>query len=150
MRRIFLLTIFILLALTGSAQSDALELSRIMDGRVVPLERMVTTRVKGRPLKRYKLDYYRSARFTATAAEENACRKAVNNDRQQYGGTQWEQRTTGKGKVSLAFMLPRENGRNRFVSYVTQKDGQGRYNVILIYMEGSVASLKELKTLINQ
>lgn len=142
--------VFILTAVVVSAQSPDLQTTRVMDGKVVPLSRMVVTKVRGRSLSRYKMDYYRSARFEASAAEERLCRAAVEQDMRGVGGSQWERKALGKGMASVAFMLGPVHGRNRFVSYLTKKRGKDKYEVTLIYMEGTAGSLRELETLINK
>lgn len=148
MRRRFALTVVMMfLTALAFAQNANLQLNRIMDGKIVPLDRMVVTKVRGRALSRYKLSYYRSARFEATAAERGLCARAVDADKRGATGSVTR---TGKGLSSVAFMLAPEHGRNRFVSFVTRKSGKGKYMVTVIYMEGTVGSLWELETLINK
>lgn len=149
-RRLTLVFVFILTAVAVSAQSSDLQLTRVLDGKVVPLSRMVVTKVRGPSLSRYKMDYYRSARFEASPSEERLCRAAVEQDMKGASGSQWERKALWERKAALAFMLGSVHGKNRFVSYVTQKRGRDRYEVTLIYMEGTAKSLRELETLINK
>lgn len=87
------------------AQNANLQVNRIMDGKIVPLDRMVVTKVRGRALSRYKLSYYRSARFEATAAERGLCAHAVDADKGGGDGAivvnreKGSPRVTSRGKV---------------------------------------------------
>ena len=146
-RRLTILFVMMFVTTLAFAQSANLQVSRIMDGKIVPVNRMVVTKVRGRTLSRYKLNYYRSARFKATTAEERLCLSAINDDKEK---AQSSVARNARGKSSIAFMLLPEHGQNRFISYVTQKAGKDKYKVTVIYMEGSVSSLHELETLINK
>ena len=70
------LFIYILLTMVSTAvnaQSANLKVNQIFTGKVIPLERMVVTKVKGRALSKYGLNYYRSARFVASRKERYRC-----------------------------------------------------------------------------
>lgn len=144
-----LLTIIITVATTAAyAQTTELETSRILDGKIVPLERMVVTKVRGRSLSRYKLSYYRSARFTCSTKEMEAC---LNTVRADAAMAQSKNMTRQGGKrTSLVFMLHPNGKSNRFVSYLHERQAKNLYKLTIIYMEGSVGSMDELEKLIGK
>lgn len=55
------MVVMMFLTTLAFAQNANLQVNRIMDGKIVPLDRMVVTKVRGRALSRHKLSYYRSA-----------------------------------------------------------------------------------------
>lgn len=147
-RRLFIIIILSLTALAVPAQPASLGVTHILDGKVIPLNRMVVTKVRGRALSRYKLSYYRSARFTASASEMELCRKAINEDAGKSKGNAMT--TQSKNRLSIAFMLPPTGKTNRFVSYLHERQDKGRYSITIIYMEGTVSSLEDLQQLVNR
>ncbi len=150
MKRTFIIFLLLLLAVPAAiAQSASLKVSRILDGKVVPTERMVTTKVKGRALSKYNLSFYRSARFVANRKERNQCIEAVEQDMHADRNTSSVQRRSEK-HTTIAFKLKPQGTVNRYVTLVCTKEGDNRYSITVIYMEGSVKSLDELNKLINK
>lgn len=150
MKRTFIISMMLLMvALSAGAQSASLKVSQILDGKVVPLSRMVVTKVKGRALSKYNLSYYRSARFVANRQERNQCIEAVEQDLQADQHASSVQKRTDK-RTSIAFKLKQQGTVNRFVTLVCTKEGDNQYNITAIYMEGAVKSLDELSKLINK
>ncbi len=144
-----LLTIIITVTTTaGYAQTAELETSRILDGKIVPMERMVATKVRGRSLSRYKLNYYRSARFECSTKEMETCLNTVRTDAAMAQSKTMTRR--GDKRTNLFFMLQPNGKTNRFISYLHERQTKNRYKVTIIYMEGSVGSLEELEKLIDK
>ncbi len=134
---------------TASAQSASLKVTRIFEGKVLPLDRMVVTKVKGRALSKYGLNYYRSARFVANRQERNECIEAVEQDLRADKPTSSAQKRSER-RTSIAFKLKQQGANNRYVSFVCTKEGNKRYAITVIYMEGPVKSLSELNKMINK
>ena len=120
---------------TASAQSASLKVTRIFEGKVLPLDRMVVTKVKGRALSKYGLNYYRSARFVANRQERNECIEAVEQDLRADKPTSSAQKRSER-RTSIAFKLKQQGANNRYVSFVCTKEGNKRYAITVIYMEG--------------
>lgn len=149
-RKYLLFIVITIASVTAKAQSPSLAVSQILDGKIVPLERMVVTKVRGRTLSQYKLSYYRSARFEASPTEMQRCFNAVKTDNTKANGNSMTKQNKGKGKLSLTFILHPNGKTNRFVSYLHEKQDKNRYRITLIYMEGSVSGLEELEKLIDK
>lgn len=154
---ITLLCTVCLLATSASAhaQSAQLQISRLFDGRVVPVQRMILTRVRGKALSKYQLSYYRSARFKASEAEAEQVAAMVKADKvlcdQHHLTSQSVKSNSGSSRTeSQIFSLPPENHNNRFISMVTKRERSGQYLITVIYMEGKVKDVYELSRLIDQ
>ena len=144
----FVISLLLTLSVTlGHAQSANLKVNQIFDGRVVPKERMVLTRAKGRSLSKYGLTYYRSARFVATRWERDQCIAIVEND---MANNRLGSSTKRSAKhTSITLMLKPKGTTNCFISFVCSKESNNQYNTIVIYMEGTVKTIAELKKRIN-
>ena len=57
--------------LTANAQSG-LNIEPLFAGKIIPQQRMVETRVKGKMLSKYQLTLFRSVRFNANTKQEIA------------------------------------------------------------------------------
>lgn len=141
---IVLILMAALLPLTVLAQSG-LHSDAIFKGQVVPQSAMVEVKVKGRTLSRYRLTFYHSVRFNATAQQKASINNLVERDAKQAVST--ETRKQG-GRRSLILSLPPYGQTHRYLCYVS--GGHGDKNAItLVYMEGKVASIDELRKLIQ-
>ncbi|MBR1547750.1 MAG: hypothetical protein IJ637_03375 [Prevotella sp.] len=141
------LTILLLLigSLTATAQ-QGLSISRLFEGRIIPQERMVETRVRGKTLAKYQLTFYRSLRFTATEAETQRLRQLVDNDSRGRFVSIYDTKSTYTHKVQV----PPLDDKNRFLCYQEQPAAQkGQREVTVIYMEGTIDSLEKLEKLLK-
>ena len=142
--RFFLTAIVALLAFEAHAQ-QGLNVNALFQGKVVPHEEMVDVRVKGRAISKYKLDFYRSIRFNATEQQRNVVDDLVDSDCKTAMGTE---QTTRNGTTTLIMTLPKQGNMNRYLCYITCR--KGRTTVItVVYMEGKVESIAELRKLIH-
>lgn len=148
MKKIVFTLAILLLPLMAAAQSASLQVSRVFSGDVVPVDRMVLTRVRGRQLSQYGLSFYRSARFEATPDEAARVERMVKADGKQYG--QSEQATEGGG-TSIYICDLRTDGRtHRYLCLKSHKKGKRLRAMTVVYMEGTVGSIAELNKLINK
>ena len=132
MKHRILLTIALgLLAFAAHAQ-QGLSVNSLFQGKVVPRENMVEVRVKGRAISKYGLEFYRSVRFNATDGKT---------------ATGPEQ-TKRNGTVTLIMTLPRQGDLYRYLCYLTLRKGRTAV-LTVVYMEGKVASVAELRKLIH-
>ena len=59
----------VLLSAPSAIAQTGLKTNDLFEGRIIPQEQMIETRVRGRTLAKYHLNYYRSVRFTASESE---------------------------------------------------------------------------------
>lgn len=144
MRRLLFFFTFLAGILPASAQTG-LKVNDLFQGRIIPQERLIETRVRGKTLEKYQLSYYRSLRFTATETEYKRLRELVDSDARGHfvSGSETNHSYTYKMQVSP------QNGKNRFLCYREEWRSQGDHEVTVIYMEGSVGSLGELEELLK-
>lgn len=147
--RLFIYILLTMVSTAGNAQSANLKVNQIFAGKVVPMDRMVVTKVKGRALSKYGLNYYRSARFVANRHERSRCIEAVEQDMRTMGSGSRAQKRSEE-HTAIAFMLKPQGANNRFITLVCTKDDNDQYGIIVIYMEGTVRNLNELNKLINK
>ncbi len=142
--RLLLILVAILLPLHLAAQTG-LAVNRVFQGHLVPQRQMVEVKVKGRALNEYRLTFYHSVRFNATAQQKAAIDALVATDRRTARST--EERSKGRN-VSTILTLPKRGRTNRFLCYLTKRKGKVIVTT-LAYMEGSVANIDELRRLIE-
>ena len=147
--KLFIYILLTMVSTAAGAQSASLKVNQIFTGKIIPLERMVVNKVKGKGLSKYGLNYYRSARFVANRQERFKCRDAVEQDMRTSGSGSTAQKRSEK-RTAIAFMLKPQGASNRFITLVCNKEGNDQYGITVIYMEGTVKSLNELNKLINK
>lgn len=144
MKRVIIVILYIILPLLVSAQTG-LNVNTVFAGKVVPRDRMVEVRVRGRNISRYKLSYYHSVRFVASRAELGTVGELVGKDRRSAISV--EDRNSGSEATQLMALQPRRS-LNRYLCFMTK--GRGKHvTVTLVYMEGSVKSIEEMRKMID-
>lgn len=145
MKKTMILSLMLATCLLVSAQTG-LHIDALFQGRIIPQEQMIETRVRGKTLEKYQLTYYRSLRFNATEAETQRLRQLMNDDSRGRFVSLYETNSTYTMKVQV----PAHNGKNRFLCYqeqlIKKKDQR---EVTVIYMEGTVTSLEQLEELLK-
>lgn len=149
MKRILMVIfLFVVTALMVDAQSRDLNIWSIFEtDQVVPSSRKIETRVKGRALSKYRLNYYRSVRMKPSADEAASIYALFKKDwgdnpnYKIYGSSSFE---------NICLMLPRQGKDNRFMCLVRKGTKRHIQELTLIYLEGSVSSINELKSLIGK
>lgn len=144
-KRFLILLLFCLSLLTVSAQSG-LNVNQLFEGKIIPQEKMVETRVKGKMLSKYQLTFFRSVRFEAEKETISKIHDLVEQDRKASGAEAGENWSSQKShsKETLMMQLPQKNGQNRYLSY-KRKDKE----VTVVYMEGPLSSLETLKNILK-
>ena len=147
-------TVIILLLLTaqliGWAQTG-LHINELFEGRIIPQERMMETRVRGKSIAKYQLTYYRSLRLNVTNKEAGQLRQLLGLDTEQ--SIDW--RTSRKNPHSwdtwtCKMQMPSAGNKNRFLCYQEEWDKEHEQcKLTVIYMEGSVDSLEKLEQLLK-
>ena len=123
----------------------------LFGGRIIPQERMVETRVRGKSLEKYQLTYYRSLRLNVTDNEAGQLRQLLGQDADRS----IDMRTCRKNPHrwdtwTCKLQMPTEGSKNRFLCFqeVWNKK-HDQCEVTVIYMEGTVGSLEELEELLK-
>lgn len=143
-RRIIFALLALLLPLFALAQKG-LHANAAFTGQIVPQDQTVEVKVRGRALSAYRLTFYHSVRFKANAQQKSTMDNLVEKDKAQAIGTELRR----KGHTSsLILCLPPQGRTHRYLCYLTN-GSKGHWAVTVVYMEGSVSSIDELRKLIN-
>lgn len=143
-RRIIFALLALLLPLFALAQKG-LHANAAFTGQIVPQDQTVEVKVRGRGLSVYRLTFYHSVRFNANAQQKNTMDNLVEKDKAQATSTELRR----KGHTSsLILCLPPQGRTHRYLCYLTN-GSKGHWSITLVYMEGSVSSIDELRKLIN-
>ena len=133
--------------LTANAQSG-LNIELLFAGKIIPQQRMVETRVKGKMLSKYQLSLFRSVRFQANNKQEiNRVHDLIELDIKKNPGFAYGENYSSKkshSKETFMLQLPKQGNQNRFLCYKRNNE-----EVTVIYMEGTLNSLETLRELIK-
>ena len=98
----FIMTWLITIA-TAEAQSG-LNVSPLFEGKIIPTQRMVETRVKGKMLSKYQLTFFRSVRFKANNKQEiNRVRNLIELDTKENPGFAYGENYSSKKSLCCNF-----------------------------------------------
>ena len=133
--------------LSANAQSG-LNIEPLFAGKIIPQQRMVETRVKGKMLSKYQLTLFRSVRFQANNKQEiNRVHDLIELDIKKNPGFAYGENYSSKkshSKETFMLQLPKQGNQNRFLCYKRNKE-----EITVIYMEGTLNSLSTLRELIK-
>ncbi len=141
MKRIIILSLLVLTTLALKAQ-NGLRIMPLYEGKVIPQERLVETRVRGKMLSEYHLSFFHSISFTGTKEEAQSVYSLMKEE--NVFASEYQ----GKKVKTLMLQLPRKDEKNRFLCYKSKQKGE-RCEVTVIYMEGTLTSLEELSKTLN-
>ena len=152
--------ILILLTMVSSCAyaQTGMHISALFEGKIVPVGKMVETRIRGKSISKYKGSYFHSVRFkTDEALLKKVDRLATADyvaDSEKFRDRSLESHassidTSGKSSHStrkmdatLMYELAPHGNTNRFLCYKVKGDV-----MTVIYMEGTVSSLEELRNI---
>ena len=148
MKRVLLIIVaWLSIVVTAGAQSG-LNIEPLFAGKIIPQQRMVETRVKGKILTKYQLTYFRSVRFKANNKQEiNRVHDLIELDIKKNPGFAYGENYSSKkshSKETFMLQLPKQGSQNRFLCYKRNKE-----EITVIYMEGTLNSLSTLRELIK-
>ncbi len=148
MKRVLLIIVaWLSIVVTAGAQSG-LNIEPLFAGKIIPQQRMVETRVKGKMLTKYQLTYFRSVRFKANNKQEiNRVHDLIELDIKKNPGFAYGENYSSKkshSKETYMLQLPKQGSQNRFLCYKRNKE-----EITVIYMEGTLNSLSTLRELIK-
>ena len=133
--------------LSANAQSG-LNIEPLFAGKIIPQQRMVETRVKGKMLSKYQLTFFRSIRFKANNKQEiNRVHDLIELDIKKNPGFAYGENYSSKksnSKETFMLQLPKQGNHNRFLCYKRNNE-----EITVIYMEGTLNSLETLRELIK-
>lgn len=148
MRKILIIIITWLLTFTTAQAQSGLNVAPLFEGKIIPQQRMVETRVKGKMLSKYQLSYFRSVRFKADNKQEiNHVHHLIEQDKKAHQDKVYSENYSSdksRSRETLMLQLPRQGGQNRFLCYKRNND-----EMTVIYMEGALNSLDTLRELIK-
>ena len=146
-RVLMIITACFSMLITVGAQSG-LHIAPLFEGKIIPQQRMVETRVKGKMLSKYQLTLFRSVRFNANTKQEIAhIHDLIELDKKQNQGRPYSENYSSKKSRSnetLMLQLSKADSHNRFLCYQRNID-----EITVIYMEGTLNSLDTLRELIK-
>lgn len=145
MKRFVILLAFAACQLFVMAQKE-LHIGPLFEGKIVPHDQMVETRVRGRSLSKYGLTYFHSVRFEPSTKEEKTLKKLLKEDMAERASQDYQCYIDDeKGLYQVFIQLPVANGKKRVLCYRQRYD-----SVLVIYMEGPGASFNTLGKMSNK
>ena len=155
MKRLFFILSLALFHLTFCAAQQGLHINELFEGHIIPQERLIETRVRGKALAKYQLTFYRSLRFTASTEEVARLRRLVDEDSRGHFATGSDRSDVKNARAQQTYtwrvQLSPQGGRNRFLCYqdIFYNSKKPR-EVTVIYMEGTVSDIRRLEEIINK
>ncbi len=138
-------------AVVPALAQKGLHLDQLFQGRIIPQERMVETRVRGKSIEKYQLSFYRSLRMSVTDEENKLLCQLLGQDAEQSIDMRSSRQNPHSWKTyTCKLQLPAAGGKNRFICFQEEWNRKhDRCEVTVIYMEGSVESLEKLEELLK-
>ena len=148
MKRVLIMMIALFSMLITVEAQSGLNIEPLFAGKIIPQQRIVETRVKGKMLSKYQLSLFRSVRFQANNKQEiTRVHDLMELDKKKYPNNTYSENyssTKSCSKETLMLQLPKEGNHNRFLCYKRNNE-----EVTVIYMEGTLNSLDTLRELIK-
>ena len=150
MKKMILMFLMLAASLSASAQTG-LKINELFEGRILPQERLIETRVRGKTLEKYRLTYYRSVRLSVTEEESLRLHQLIGKDSERSIDMRSYRKSPHRWDTwTCKMQMPPAGSKNCFVCYQEQWNRQhDKCEVTVIYMEGSVASMEELEELLK-
>lgn len=142
-----------LVSLSPCQAQTGLHINQLFEGKIVPKNEMVETRIRGKAISRYKLTFFHSVRFKC---DDETFRKIDHLASQDFvDGTEKFRQTPpqssgimhtegSKRTFTQMYELPKQGANTRYLCYKRLNDV-----VTVIYLEGTLSSLSELKKILN-
>lgn len=143
--------IHLLFSATAAHAQTGLKMNELFEGRIIPQERMVETRVRGKTLEKYQLTYYRSLRMNISSEENKLLGQLLDQDmKNSIDMRSYRENPHSWKTYTCKMQFPSSDGKNRFLCLQEQWNSRHEQcEVTVIYMEGNVASLGELEELLK-
>lgn len=150
MKKFFIMLLLLTAWISGRAQTG-LQIDQLFQGRIIPQERMVETRVRGRSIAKYQLSFYRSLRLSVTGKEAGQLRQLLGQDAEQSIDMRTSRKNPHRWDTwTCKLQMPAAGGKNRYLCYQELWDkAHEQAELTIIYMEGAVESLEKLEELLK-
>ena len=120
MKQILMIIMTWLITIATAQAQSGLNVSPLFEGKIIPTQRMVETRVKGKMLSKYQLNFFRSVRFKANNKQEiNRVHDLIELDIKKNPGFAYGENYSSKkshSKETFMLQLPKQGNQNRFHS----------------------------------
>ena len=144
-----LLTTLLFLLLAGPlAAQQGLAVSELFCGNIIPRERMVETRVRGRMLTDYKMSLFRSVKCKVSKEELEKINAAVKRDMASYKTTESIGDERHGRSSTLMVQLAAKGNTYCYICQKAEAEGK-QWVVTVIYIESTVKTIAELKKMFN-
>lgn len=144
-----LLTILLFLLTTGhAAAQQGLAINELFSGNIIPKERMVETRIRGRMLTDYKMSLFRSLKCKVNKEELDKINALVQQDIASYKTTEYLADERHKRSTTLMVQLAKKGKTYCYICQKSESEGK-QWVVTLIYIESTLGTLSELKKMFN-
>ena len=145
-----LLTILLFFPATGHAVAQqGLAINELFSGNIIPKERMVETRIRGRMLTDYKMSLFRSVKCKVSKEELDKINALVQQDIASYKTTEYLADERHKRSTTLMVQLAKKGKTYCYICQKAESDGKKQWVVTLIYIESTLGTLSELKKMFN-
>ncbi len=146
--RHFLMTLLFLFMAGQATAQQGLAVDGLFSGKIIPKERMVETRVRGRMLTDYKMSLFHSVKCKVSDAELVKINSAMKSDMESAGASA---SMTYEKQGHTATRMVQLGTTGKYYRYLCQKEeAEGKqWLVTVIYIESTVNSLSELKKMFN-
>ena len=144
-----LLTTLLFLLTTGHvAAQQGLAINELFIGNIIPKERMVETRIRGRMLTDYKMSLFRSLKCQVSKDELDKINALVHQDIVSYKTTESLADERNKRSSTLMVQLAKKGNTYCYICQKVETEGK-QWMVTLIYIESTVKTISELKKMFN-
>lgn len=144
MKRLGIILVILHVALFAQAQ-QGLPIDKLFQGLVIPQERMMETKVRGKMIAKYQLSYFHSLRFNATPREMKLIMTLVDMGNPQKENLQERSMMSTNTSETRMVRLDPQGKQNRYLCAKANKKGSKEYEMVVIYMEGTLSSLEKMK-----
>ena len=148
MKRISIILIMLHAVLLLHAQ-QGLPIDKLFQGHVIPQERMMETKVRGKMIAKYQLSYFHSVRFNATPNEAHLIMTLVDMGDPAKGDMQERSTMSTNTTETLMVRLDPQGKLNRYLCAKVNKKNQKKNEMVVIYMEGTLSSLEKMKEILK-
>lgn len=147
MKRIGIILVLLLTVLLLHAQ-QGLHVNELFEGRIVPQERMMVTKVRGKMIAKYQLSFFHSLRFYAAPDQVSHIMTLIEKDRTGAGVQDYSIAQAGHTESHMIRLAPKGK-MNRYLCVKTERKTKKTNEVVVIYMEGTLSSLEKLKEILK-
>ena len=148
MKRICIILMMLHAVLLLHAQ-QGLPIDKLFQGQIIPQERMMETKVRGKMIAKYQLSYLHSLRFNASPTETRAIMALVDLGNPAMGSMQEKSTMSTNTTESLMVRLDPQGKLNRYLCAKVNKKNSKKSEMVVIYMEGTLSSLEKMKEILK-